>query len=114
MTNIVNFPTKPVRDWVVIERSMRKELSRLGFPENVQERITERMQDFYTLLDVDFNYSIDAKFPRLTPEEVSSICSDIAAKVGTIQSKKLQAFTDKLFTERLHREIDSCREVGML
>lgn len=116
MGNIVNFPTKSIRDWTVIDRSMRSELSRIGVPPGpVQQRIADKMQEFHKLLDIDMNYSIDIAFPpRLTRDETGALGKEIASKIDAIQSERLQAFTNKLFMDRLCREIDACRELGIL
>lgn len=113
-TNIVNFPIKSVRDWLMIEREMKEIFLKGGVSSSVQARLIEKMKSFYELLDVEFNSSIDIVFPSiLSREQTMAICSDISQKIGAASSEQLKAFTNKLFIDRLYREIDMCRELGL-
>jgi hypothetical protein len=112
MENIINFPTKSVRDWVLIERTMEEEFSRLGIPLLVQIRLIENMKSFYQVLDFEFNFNTQIAFPGTIPiDNVNAICSEVGEKIGALSSKQLQIFTNKLFFDRLYREIDICRKL---
>lgn len=115
MENIINFPTKSVRDWLIVERELKQQLSGFGFPTSANNRLVQVMKDFFEILDPDFNFSIQAPFSgALSPDQRSSICADIGEQMGVLISERLQAFTQKLFFDRLHREIDICLELGMM
>lgn len=114
MAEIVNFPTKAVRDWAVIEREMRSALSQTDFSQQAQARITERMKSFYETLDPNLTFSVRAEFPRfISTEGVSALCADISEKIGATISEGLKAFTNRLFIDRLDVEIDLCRALGL-
>ena len=78
--DIVEFPTQFVQDWTGIERALRDVLPDFGVPDPVLESVVVTMRAFYTLL-------IDA----------GAICD--------IDAAKLTAFRQRLFHERLCREI---------
>ena len=106
MGTVVSFPTKSVRDWLIIERAMKDKFSELSVAAPVQNRLIEQMQAFYHLLDFQFNFSLDISFPdTLTKEQTSAICHDIRQQVTAAVEKHLQDFTNKLFNERLSREV---------
>jgi hypothetical protein len=111
---LINFPTKTVRDWLIIERAMNESLleSRLSPP--AQARLVERMKAFYETLQLDFNFTINAEFPSsLSQEQIGAICMQIGEKAGMTATEKLQAFTNKLFFDRLTVEIDLCFALGI-
>jgi hypothetical protein len=112
--NIVNFPTKLVKDWTSIERPMRFELSKIGIPAGqVQERIVGIMHEFYELLsDIDISCKLDIGLP-VPPDAGAAIREEIGARISALQHERLQAYKHKLFMERLDREIVACRELGL-
>ncbi len=115
MDNIINFPTKSVRDWLVIERAMKEALEKSAAPPTAQERIVQRMKAFYDLLDPDLNFSIPVQFPgTISNEETLAISTQVSERASSLISEKLQAFTNSLFIERLYREIDACKEARLL
>mgnify|MGYP005760673829 CR=1 FL=1 len=116
MENVIQFPTQPVRDWLLIERSMNETLESHRVSEAAHSRLVKIMKEFYQeTLNFKFNLSTAAEFPgTLSANEVSSICSEIGNKIGKSSSEQLQAFTKSLFLERLRREVEVCRELGLL
>lgn len=115
MSNIIEFPTKSVRDWATIEHALLEELSKNTFSPEVQQRLIDIMKSFYETLSLDFNFTMTAEFPSsLSNIQVTDICSSIAQRVGDSSGQLLQSFTKKLFFERLNREISICKELGLV
>lgn len=111
---VINFPTSSVRDWLTIERAMKDELLNLGISAATQLRLIEIMKSFFETLNFQFDLSVAVEFPGLlSKEQTSAICSDIGQKIGEQSSTQLQAFTKQLFFDRLHRELEVCRELGI-
>src|SRR5262245_43140834 len=68
MDNVVNFPSKTVRDWVVIERELILQLQNAGAPPSVRDRLVEKMKAFRPILDRDFDISVPTppiRFPLI-------------------------------------------------
>jgi hypothetical protein len=99
MKNVVNFPTRPIRDWVLFERTIREEGAKAGIPSEVQTRVIEKLKPFYEALDFDLDLSISVS---------------IGQKLSTASSEQLESFKSKLLVERVQREVDACREIGIL
>jgi hypothetical protein len=55
---VINFPTKTVRDWLIIERAMNESLLESQLSPPAQARLVERMKSFYETLQLDFNFTI--------------------------------------------------------
>lgn len=111
--NIISFPTKAVRDWLIIERELLTQLSRNGFPESIHERICTRLKAFYEFCDpkIKFDLHLDTRVPA---EAAVSLHSELGSKIGLALDDQLQAFTKRLVIERLNYEIDTCRELGLI
>jgi len=113
MENVVDFPTKSVRDWLIIERTLKELLSRTRLPPDIQAGLIEKMKSFYALLDCSFAVSLNIEIPDPGGEDkAAAICSKIGEQVGARISEQLQAFTTRLLIERLLREFDICNELG--
>lgn len=115
MENVVEFPTKSVRDWLLIERTMAAEFTKLGLSEAIKERLSENMKAFYKVMDHDFRFSFDAELPStISKDQARAIFSSIGNKTSVVLGEQIHAFTNKLFFDRLHREIEVCGELGLL
>jgi hypothetical protein len=113
--NVVNFPAKSVRDWLIIERGIKEELEIQNIPLDVRTRIIDGMKSLHEICDFPSDFQISVAFPnKLSQAEITSICSDIGEKVGAIFSERLQALTERIRVERVHREMNICRELGLL
>jgi hypothetical protein len=106
---VIQFPSKSVGDWAVIERSMKNEFSRLNTPPRIQGRLIEQMKAFYQLLDCPIKFSIDISFPDdITQAQTSLICHEIGKNISGVIEEQFQAFTNTLIIDRLHRELEFC------
>lgn len=116
MESIIQFTTQSVRDWLSIESTMNEALAKLSVSAAVHQRLVGAMKAFLQeTLNFKIDLSISAEFPSsLSTAEVSEICSQIGIKIGQSSSEQIQSFTKSLFFERLNREIETCREFGLL
>lgn len=107
MADVVAFPTKAVRDWIIIERELNNVLSTAGLSTDSMTMITERMKAFYETLDAKFDLSGSVSIPGpLSAAQLSAILNAINVDIGRKCSEQLQAFTNRLFMDRLKREIE--------
>lgn len=66
MTDIIPFPSKTVRDWAILERTMTEILTGAGADAAASSHIMRRMKEFFALLDRDFSASIHYELPSST------------------------------------------------
>ena len=113
--NIVNFPTRSVREWLIIERALNEELAKLGVPPAVHSRVLERMKAFFQVMDVSFNFTSNIAIPgAVSQDQIAAICSGAQEHLGAQISEQIHDFTNKIFFDRLCRELEVCRELGLL
>ncbi len=102
---VVQFPTR-VRDWAAVERKLRPGLRDIGISPAVEERIVGVMRAFYASVDIDFDFALDADIPR-------DVAAAIGVEISAAFNDRLHAFRSRLCIERLDRELDACREMGI-
>jgi hypothetical protein len=112
--NVVNFPTGPVRDWALIERAMREEFRLLAMPESAQATLVGIMKSFHDLLDFQLNLSVDVSFPgTISRRQAAAVRSQIGEGLSAQCTEQLNGLKERLFVERLGREVDLARELGL-
>jgi hypothetical protein len=114
MSNIIKFPTKAVRDWAIIERAIVDELQRLRVSPTAESRIVEQVRNTYDLLD-GFDLSMPVEFPGSIPaDQVAIMCTDIGQRISAAIKEHLHTMTSRILIDRLHRELQVCRELGLI
>jgi hypothetical protein len=115
MDNIIDFPIEPVRSWVKIERELRDNLARNGASTEFQNIVMGHAKDFYELINFDLKIPINGEFPNsLSADQINGICSSIEKNIRVSLEEQLQAFTYKIFIDRVYREIAVCRDTGLV
>lgn len=105
MADIIPFPSKAVRDWAILERTMTEILRDAGADATGSSHIMRRMKEFFALCDRDFSTSIHYELPSSTTvaqqEKLRAALEAIFAGLTT----ELHDFTNKLLLDRLELEI---------
>jgi hypothetical protein len=115
MENVVQFPTKAVRDWASLERTLKDLLGQAGVSQACKDRITERMKAFWEQLDPKMDLAFDVRAtPPVDAAQLHAILWGVSDTIGEKCGTQLQAFTNSLFIERFYREVEACTEVGIL
>jgi hypothetical protein len=87
MAEIVKFPVGPIGGWAIIEREIKTETGKLGFPDAVTLRLVSRMKSFYEFyeqIDVRLNFSVISEFPpNISYQDAVAIRSKIPRDVST-------------------------------
>lgn len=110
--NLVQFPTKAVRDWATLERSLRPAFLEAGLSEAAEDRLLQVMKEFYEgVLSADLDLTIPAfSVEHANPE---TLAAAIKAHFSAALEEQLHAFTNRLFIDRLKREMDFIHELGL-
>lgn len=73
------------------------------------------MKAFYQVLDIAFSFTSDIAIPgKVSQEQVAAIRTGIQEHLGAQIAEQLHDFTNKIFLDRLCRELEVCRELGLL
>jgi hypothetical protein len=64
------------------------------------------MKEFYDILEPDLSFSFPFDFPPgVTAAQARLIATSVSEKVSALIQERLQAYTQKLFIDRLDREM---------
>jgi len=114
-SNVIKFPAKAARDWALIEKAIREQCSVNMFSPEVQKRLLEVMKPFWEMLDPGLNFSVDIAFPAyIREEDRAAITAAVSRDISRMNGEILNRFTNHLYIERLRREVDLCRDLGLI
>src|ERR1700678_4572675 len=110
MENVIEFPTREVRNWAIVERSLRAGLREvLAVSPAVEARLVEKMRAFFNeTLRLQFQFTItDFTFQTvgsMSNEQKEAFRSSLGEKISSASEEVIQDFTKRLFIERLDCE----------
>lgn len=58
MANVINFPTKSVRDWQAIEKGLRKIFKRAAFGKEMTDHLCSVMKGYFKKYDIKFTLNV--------------------------------------------------------
>ena len=105
MADIIPFPSKAVRDWAILERTMTEILKDAGADATASSHITRRMKEFFALCDRDFSKSIHYELPSSTTVAQQEKLRAALEAMFTSFTTELHGFTNELLLDRLKLEI---------
>ncbi|WP_438863558.1 hypothetical protein [Neptunicella sp.] len=102
MSNIIEFPTKSVRDWISIENTVRSLLNQSNASDKLTEVVVDRMKG--ALEEHQFEYSLSLNVKEEPVEKVNHKIADFA--------KALQDHSNNLLLSRLFLEVRLAQAEG--
>ncbi len=106
MAQIFEFPAKAIRDWRLMEESIRPILERGGADATAVDAIVGRMKSFFDLCNREFNTTYSYQLPSsATPAQRDSVKASIEG-LNSQFSTWIHQFTSELFVDRLIVEIE--------
>lgn len=112
MADIIPFPSKAVRDWAILERTMTEILTGADADAAASSHIMRRMKEFFALCDRDFSTSIHYELPSSTTVAQQEKLRTALEAMFTSLTTKWYDFTNELMVDRLKLEIQfyyACR-----
>lgn len=106
MTNIIEFPTRSVQNWVASEHGMREVLRTAGAPPEMIEEVCKRMRPVFKRLQ--FTFAATLKFPMpasATPEEITTAADAVKAVCRDLE-RQIREFSMRVMLERLSTETE--------
>lgn len=103
VADIIPFPSKAVRDWAIIERTIVETLKDAGADATASSHITRRMKEFFALCDRNFSTSIQLP-SSTTVAQQEKLRSALEATFANFTTE-LHNFTNELMLDRVKLEI---------
>ena len=106
MAQVIQFPAKVVRDWRMMEESIRRILLDGDADATAIEAIVDRMKGFFELCTREFSATSSYELPSLaTPAQRESVNAALQG-LGSQFATWLHQFTAALLVDRLKVEIE--------
>ena len=102
-SNVIPFPTHAVREWIIIERTIRDILEEGGASPEMTKEVCARMKEVSEKFQARFEFTYQT--PPL-PEGVRTAIQDSINKALKTFADKLREYTSNLMLDRLKLEIE--------
>ena len=104
MGDIIKFPTRAVRGWAEIERTLRAILTQASAPIEMQNEVLSRMKKVFQRYSVEFGVSLELP-ANFSPEQQEAVAMSLCGALED-HEKRLQDFMNQILLERLQLEIE--------
>ena len=102
-SNVIQFPTRAVREWIILERHFQDILERSGASPEMTEEVCARMKEAAEKFNGEFKFALE--LPPL-PEGLKGIIDDAIQKAAKILADQVHEYSWKIMLDRLQLEID--------
>jgi hypothetical protein len=102
VSNVIQFPIRAVREWIILERSFRGILERSGASPEMMEEVCARMKEAQEKFDCEFKLALE--LPPL-PEGLKTIIDGAMQKATKELADQVHEYTNQLRLDRLQMEI---------
>ena len=105
-TNIIEFPTRAVREWIMVERTIREVLEQVGASAEMTEEVCARMKDVYERYNRMFTLALKLPLPEyLSLDQRRAIDDSIRNAVEGL-TKEIHDYSSQVLFDRLCLEIE--------
>lgn len=102
-SNVIEFPIRAVREWIILERSFRVILERSGASPEMMEEVCARMKEAQEKFNGEFKFALE--LPPL-PEELKRIIDGAIQKATKELADQVHEYTNQLRLDRLKLEVE--------
>ena len=106
MTNIIEFPTRSVQNWVANEHGMRAVLRTAGAPPEMIDELCKRMRPVVEQLQFTFAATLTFPMPAAATPEESAAAVDAVRAVRRDLERQIREFSIRVMLERLGTETE--------
>jgi hypothetical protein len=106
MADILPFPTKPVRDWAEIEKSLRAVLAQPGVPADMVEAVVTGMKPVVLKYSRGFSTSLNLRLPAGATAQEGEAIGDAVRTCLTEMERQFQELMHEVLLDRLYLEIE--------
>lgn len=105
-TNIIEFPTRAVREWIMIEKTIRGVLEEAGASPEMTEEVCARMKDVYEKYNHMFTLALKLPLPEYMSFEERSAVDDAIRNAVEGLKMDIHEYTSQVLFDRLRLEIE--------
>ena len=104
MGEVVQFPTRSLREWLAIQRTLREELEKLGVVADCVVEVLATMERVFERYsrDLSFSYQLPGGLTRVQVAEVQKALEEGVAE----HTGKLHELMSEIFVERAALEVE--------
>ena len=109
MTDVIEFPSKQIRDWRWIEEFLRSVCQEGSVPQNMEDEVCDGVKRWYLQFswDMDVEFSIPA--PASTTQAERDALRQAVEKSVLRLRDKVSSFCREIVRDRVHTEVDLWR-----
>lgn len=102
-SNVIEFPTRAVRDWVVMERTIQEIMQEGGGSTEMIKEVCGRMKETWEKYNTQFGFALE--LPQLPPVLARAINDSVQKAIKDLVDQ-IHEYTSKIFYDRLLLEIE--------
>ena len=102
-SNVIEFPTRSVRDWIGYERVIQKHMQESGASPEMIKQVCTRMKEAFPKFAASFEFRFD--MPRL-PQGLGTAVQDSINKALEKFREEIHEYTNQIIFDRLCLEIE--------
>lgn len=96
MAEIINFPTREIRDWVEIERDLVQYLRKAKLHPDAEREILSRMKSFIELLNIQIAFPYQDNAPEVFSREMSRCITEINELSARLVKERLECELERV------------------
>jgi len=107
MTNIIQFPGKPVRDWALIERAIREVLTKAGASSEMVDEICPHMKKHYEEYS-NMPLAFKTQLPAGMDPQLSKTVNEAIRQGVEGMAEQIHDLTNHVMLDLVIKEIELC------
>jgi len=105
-SNITNFPTQAVRDWVLVERSIKDIMQQADASQEMIKEVCRRMKEVWEKYKIEFKFSLELPSLPNFPAGLRKEIVESVQKAFKPFSEQIHEYTSQVLFDRLLLEIE--------
>ena len=105
-TNVINFPTRAVREWVMVEITIRDVLEEAGASSKMIKEICARMKDLYEKYNQRYTFALKLPLSDHVPLEQQRAIEDAVRNAVEGLEMDIYEYSSQVLFDRLCLEIE--------
>ena len=105
-SNVINFPTEAVRDWVLVEKSIKNIMQQADASPEMIKEVCGRMKEIWEKYKIEFKFSVELPTLSNFPEALRKEIDESLKKAFETFAEQIHEYTSQVLFDRLLLEIE--------